>query len=132
MDFTVGGVELGTKESEVRLDAPGKVKLTVRAGAMLPEKPDAAIRPYADVIGRAGGKGSRWAAELKPYWHVERARIGESRDVKVEVVVNGYPVASQVVRPTASCATWRSTSRSSAAAGWRCASWARRTRIPCS
>jgi hypothetical protein len=98
IDFSLAGTELGTKGSEVRLDAPGKVKVTAKAAAMLPEKPDAAIRPYAEVIGRAGGKGSRWAAELKPFWHVERARIGESRDVKVEVVVNGYPVASQLVR----------------------------------
>ena len=98
VDFTAGGVELGTKESEVRLSGPGKVTLSAKVSAMLPEKRDAAIRPYADVIARAGGKGSRWAAELKPFWHVERARIGETRDVKVEVVVNGYPAASQVLR----------------------------------
>ena len=98
VDFTAAGVELGTKESEVRLEKPGKVTLTAKVSAMLSEKRDPAIRPYADVIARAGGKGSRWAAELKPFWHVERARIGDSRDVKVEVVVNGYPVASQVVR----------------------------------
>jgi hypothetical protein len=98
IDFTVGGIELGTKNSEVRLESPGKVKVTAKAAAMLPEKPDATIRPYAEVIGRAGGKGSRWAAELKPFWHIERARIGESREVKVELIVNGYPVASTVVR----------------------------------
>ena len=34
---------------------------------------------------------------MKPFWHVERARIGASRDVKVEVIVNGYPVDSKVV-----------------------------------
>jgi hypothetical protein len=98
IDFTAGGVELGTKDSEVRLAAPGKLTLGAKVAAWLPEKPDPAIRPYAEVIGRAGGKGSRWAAELKPFWHVERARIGESRDVKVEAIVNGYPVASQVVK----------------------------------
>ncbi|HLF94690.1 MAG TPA: CehA/McbA family metallohydrolase, partial [Planctomycetota bacterium] len=98
IDFTVAGVELGTKGSEVRLDAPGKVAVTAKVAALLPEKPDASIRPYSEVIGRAGGKGSRWAAELKPFWHVERARVGESRDVKVEAVVNGYPVGSKVVR----------------------------------
>jgi hypothetical protein len=98
VDFTAAGVELGTKGSEVRLAAPGKVTLTAKVSAMLPEKRDPAIKPYADVIARAGGKGSKWAAELKPFWHVERARIGETRDVKIEAVVNGYPVASQVLR----------------------------------
>ena len=27
--------------------------------------------------------------DQKPYWDVERARIGQSRKVKVEVIVNG-------------------------------------------
>jgi hypothetical protein len=98
IDFTAGGVELGTKGSEVRLGGPGKLTLTAKVSAMLSEKRDPAIRPYADVIGRAGGKGSKWAAELKPFWHVERARLGDTRDVKVEAVVNGVAVASQVIR----------------------------------
>ena len=29
----------------------------------------------------------------KPYWDIERARIGQSRKVPVELVVNAYPVA---------------------------------------
>jgi hypothetical protein len=29
----------------------------------------------------------------KPYWDVERARIGDTREVPVELVVNGEPVA---------------------------------------
>jgi hypothetical protein len=98
MDFKVGGLELGAGTGELRLDAPGKVAVSAKVSAMLAERPDRSIRPYGDVIGRAGGQGSRWAAELKPFWHVERARIGDSRDVKVEMVVNGYPVASKVVK----------------------------------
>jgi hypothetical protein len=97
IDFSVNGVELGTKESELRLDAAGKVTVTAKVSAMLPEKPDPAIKPYSEVIARAQGKGSSWAGELKPFWHVERARIGASRDVKVEVIVNGYPVDSKVL-----------------------------------
>lgn len=97
VDFTVSQVELGTEGSEVRIDGPDKVTVMAKVSAMLPEKRDPAIRPYADVIARAGGKGSKWAAELKPFWHVERARIGESRNVKVEVVVNGYPVDSKTI-----------------------------------
>jgi hypothetical protein len=96
-DFSVNGVELGTKGSEVQLDAAGKVTVTARVSAMLPEKPDPSLKPYSEVIARAQGKGSKWAGELKPYWHVERARIGTSRDVNVEVIVNGYPVASKII-----------------------------------
>jgi hypothetical protein len=97
IDFSVNGVELGTKGSEVRLDAPGKATVVAKVSAMLPEKPDPSIRPYSEVIARAQGKGSKWAAELKPFWHVERARIGDSRTVKLEIVVNGYPVHSWTV-----------------------------------
>jgi hypothetical protein len=95
MDFAVDGVALGG--ADVRLDAPGRVKATLKAAALLPEQRDPAIRPYGDVIGQAGGKGSRWAAELKPFWHVERARLGETRNVAVEIVVNGHPVAKKTL-----------------------------------
>src|SRR5207245_5809511 len=33
--------------------------------------------------------------DKKPYWDIERARLGDSREVPVEVIVNGYPVAKQ-------------------------------------
>jgi hypothetical protein len=33
----------------------------------------------------------------KPYWHLERARIGRTRNVLVEWVVNGLPVESRAV-----------------------------------
>src|SRR5262249_25155444 len=29
-----------------------------------------------------------------PYWNIERSRIGETREVPVELIVNGYPVAT--------------------------------------
>jgi hypothetical protein len=31
--------------------------------------------------------------DQKPYWHLERARIGTTREVPVELVVNGKPIA---------------------------------------
>jgi hypothetical protein len=97
IDFTLGGVELGTAGSELKLASPARVRATVKAAALLPEKPDPSIRPYAEVIARAQGKGSRWAGELKPFWHVERARLGDRREVAVELVVNAYPVARRVI-----------------------------------
>lgn len=33
----------------------------------------------------------------KPYWHIERARIDESRRVPVELIVNGVPVERQAI-----------------------------------
>jgi hypothetical protein len=33
----------------------------------------------------------------KPYWHVERCRIGETRNVPVEIIVNGQVVATREV-----------------------------------
>ncbi len=78
MDFRIEGTAVG---SELRLAAPGKVTVTVKAAAYLPEMPNEAIRslPYDE----------------KPYWDVERARIGVTREVPVEIVVNGKAVASQ-------------------------------------
>lgn len=83
MEFRVGDVAVGEKGSELRLDKPGTVPVTARVAALLPPTPDPQLRgrPYAQ----------------KPYWHLERARIGESREVPLELIVNGYPVAKQTI-----------------------------------
>ena len=81
LDFSVNGTEAGTSDSEIRLDKPGRVKVTVRAAANLDTMPDRSIRQ------------KRY--DEQPYWDLERARIGDSREVPVEIVVNGAPVASQ-------------------------------------
>jgi hypothetical protein len=80
-DFSVNGVEGGTSGSEIRLEKPGRAKVTLRAAANLDPHPTVSIQraPYTD----------------RPYWDLERARIGESREVPVEIVVNGVPVAKQ-------------------------------------
>jgi hypothetical protein len=81
LDFTVDGLELGTGDDEVRIEQPRHVKVTVRAAANLDERPNQEIR------------AKRY--DVTPYWDLERARIGDSRDVPVEIVVNGVPVTSQ-------------------------------------
>ncbi len=80
---TVDLVRLGEKGSELKLAQPAGVRLFVTAAAWLPEQPNLALknRPYTE----------------KPYWDIERARIGSGREVPVELVVNGYPVASQTI-----------------------------------
>jgi len=81
LDFMVNGQEVG--RADVTLDAPRTVGVTARVAAFLDETPNPALRdkPYTD----------------KPYWHVERARIGDSRRVPIELVVNGQPVARKEI-----------------------------------
>jgi hypothetical protein len=83
MDFAVNGQEMGVKASQVDLAAPGTVSVSVTAAAYLPAKPDTALDelPYNE----------------RPYWHLERARIGATRKVPVAVVVNGEPAATKEI-----------------------------------
>jgi len=82
IDFRVDGVEMGSGK-DVELRGNGTVKITAKAAALLQETPDPQFRqlPY----------------DQKPYWDVERARIGSSRKVPVEVVVNGVAVGRQEI-----------------------------------
>lgn len=83
IDFKVHGLEVGTQGSEVRLDRAQVVRVEAKVAAMLNPEADPSIRKrsYTD----------------KPYWDIERARIPDSRNVPVEVLVNGYPVAQKVI-----------------------------------
>jgi hypothetical protein len=83
MDFQVNGALVGVGDSEVRLAAPGRVHAQVKVAAYLPVIPNESIR------------GKRY--DEKPYWDVERARIGDTREVPVELVVNGEAVARKNV-----------------------------------
>ena len=88
IDFTVGELAVGAPGEGGRpsvLAAKRGERLTVRArvAALLEETPreDLRSRPL----------------EQKPYWHVERARIGDTRTVAVELVVNGQVAAVREV-----------------------------------
>lgn len=83
LEFSVDDHALGRDGSEVRLAKAGTVKVKARVAARLPEQPDPSIRER---------KYSQ-----QPYWHLERSRIGASRKVPVEVLVNGVPVARQEI-----------------------------------
>ncbi|HEX8117098.1 MAG TPA: CehA/McbA family metallohydrolase, partial [Pyrinomonadaceae bacterium] len=83
LDFKVEGVAVGTNGSELRLDSPRRVRVTARVSALLDERPDETVR------------GRRH--DQTPYWNLERARIGDSREVPLEVVVNGRVVATRNV-----------------------------------
>ncbi|MDO8542928.1 MAG: CehA/McbA family metallohydrolase [Opitutaceae bacterium] len=77
LEFAVGGVAMGERDSELRLAKPGTVRATVKVAARLEEKPVAPGRRIP--------------------WNIEHARIGATRDVPVELIVNGLPIARQVV-----------------------------------
>ena len=86
-DLKVNDVALGEagsagKISQLNLEHPGKVKVTFDVAARLEEKPT----EQTERIRHA-------RLDQKPYWHIERARIGDSRKVPVEVIVNGQPAA---------------------------------------
>lgn len=83
MNFAVNGTEVGTADSEVHLDNPRSVPVTLKVAAYLDPVPDEKIRalPYYE----------------QPYWTIERARIGESREVAVEIVVDGKAVAQKTI-----------------------------------
>jgi hypothetical protein len=80
LDFSIDGLGVGEKQSEVKLAKPGSVRLTVKAAALLGEKPAANAR----MNGAA-------------FWDLERARIGSTREVPVEVIVNGQSVQKQAI-----------------------------------
>ena len=85
MDFKASAgprtIVMGEDGSELRLTSPGKIHTTARVAARLNPEPAPEI--------------SRRPVNAKPYWDIERARIGASREVAVELIVNGYPVAKK-------------------------------------
>ncbi len=90
LNFEVNGVPLGsgsgTTASRVEVAEGGKVKVRSRVAARLPAERD--------------GLGQAIAArrlDEKPYWHLERARVGQSRNVPVELIVNGQVAAKAMI-----------------------------------
>ncbi|WP_152361771.1 CehA/McbA family metallohydrolase [Microlunatus speluncae] len=88
----------GDRSREQRRAEPGAVRLTATVAALLPEQRPAPtvegfdydLAPTAPSVPSNGS--SDWDASA---WHLEWARIGDTRTVSVEVVVNGLPVASR-------------------------------------
>ncbi len=84
VDFRVEEVRVG--EGHYILAAPRPAAVHARVAAYLDPRPSAEAKAI-----RARSLNE------KPYWSVERARIGETRTVPVEVIVNGKPVARREV-----------------------------------
>jgi len=83
-DFSVNGLGVGEKGKDKRasflgINAGEGLAIKVKAAALLEETPREEIR--------------KKPLDQKPYWHVERSRIGDTRKVPVELIVNGQAVA---------------------------------------
>ena len=87
LDFSVNGVEAGTRNSEVSLKGNPSIRITAKVTANLPEQQE-----------ESGAAIARRSLAEQPYWHIERARIGTTRKVRVELIVNGESVeASEIL-----------------------------------
>jgi hypothetical protein len=86
LDFSVNGKEVGTGNSELKLKLPEDIRITARVAANLPLKQS-----------EEGASIAKRSLNEQPYWHIERARVGVTRNVIVELVVNGFPVDSALV-----------------------------------
>jgi hypothetical protein len=86
IDFRVNEVVLGEDDSELAISGPETLNISVRAAAML--------RENQDEIGKLIASRNLYEA---PYWHIERARIGSSRKIPVELIVNGYPAEKKEI-----------------------------------
>ena len=83
IDFIVNGLEAGTQDSKLSMNGTQQVKVKARVAANMPVQQDA----NGLAIAKSG------PAE-QPYWNIERARIGQTRRVYVELIVNGEAVDS--------------------------------------
>jgi len=81
IDFKVNNVHLGDGDSELSVPSGTRLNIAVKAVGLLTENQD----PIGAIIASRGPYQS-------PYWHIERARIGTSRKIPVELIVNGFPV----------------------------------------
>jgi hypothetical protein len=85
-DFTVNGVAPGAGNSEERTGQPSAVLVKAKVAALLEPRPTAATEQIR-----------KSPLDAKPYWDIERARIGDTRKVPVEVVVNGKVAARKEI-----------------------------------
>jgi hypothetical protein len=83
LQFSVNGLEMGTKGSELKVKSGKPLQVKTRVAAMLPVEAQTHIKnlPVTSF----------------PTWDIERARIDTTRKVPVELIVNGWPVARQEI-----------------------------------
>ncbi len=108
MGFTVNEVAPGGDEDSIlAIDGPQQVHVSANVAAWLDEVPRTVFSGARNWDTYQKDEMLRSKREeipirdlpytSKPYWHLERARIGDTRDVTVELIVNGLPVDQQVI-----------------------------------
>lgn len=88
LDFKVNNLGVGEagdggRKSFLAIKSGDSLKINCRAAGLLEDAPREDIR--------------RQPLSSKPYWHVERARIGDSNKVPVELIVNGQVVEKKEI-----------------------------------
>lgn len=88
VDFAVNGFDVGApgdrdRASFLAIKAGDELHVTVKVAALLESSPNEEIRARR--------------LDEKPYWHVERARVDNTRMVPVELIVNGQAVERKLV-----------------------------------
>jgi hypothetical protein len=79
IDMKLSDTQMGVNNSELHLtSAQPTATLTARVAAYLPEKPQGPLPSNLP-------------------WHIEHARIPGTRNVKLEVIINGQPVATKTL-----------------------------------
>jgi hypothetical protein len=89
-DFEINGLGVGEpgdsgRPSFVVNQSGQKLKIKCKAAGLLAEVPIVSIRDLGDYWGE------------QPYWHIERARVKGTRQVPVELIVNGYAVDKKLI-----------------------------------
>ncbi|MBK8503144.1 MAG: CehA/McbA family metallohydrolase [Saprospiraceae bacterium] len=84
IDFLVNDQKLGENESLLKMNQPSTLNVSLKAVAYLEKQQDEAGRVIASL-----------SPYQSPYWHIERSRKGKTRNVSVELLVNGFPVAER-------------------------------------
>jgi hypothetical protein len=83
LNFSIDGVEVGQNGSEIKLSGARAVRASLFVSAFLNPQPQESLRTRS--------------LDQQPFWDIERARIGTTRDVPLEIVVNGKAVATKNV-----------------------------------
>lgn len=88
--FDVNETQLGQVSadsvSQLNLSGDAKAKVNCKVAAMLPPEPN-----------ELGKSIAKKRLDEKPYWHLERARAAGTRQVPVELIVNGEVAGKQMI-----------------------------------
>lgn len=86
IDFAVDDAKMGIGKSELSLKGSKTVSIKGKVAAYLPE-----------VQTEMGASIAKRKFFEQPYWNIERARVGQTRKIPVELIVNGEAVEKKEI-----------------------------------